>query len=110
MHFSLSMLGSPASFMAMMFMGQELSQRAPQAMHLPSMIRALPRGFLIGFFASVMFDAFITAHSSGRQQIPAQQFFQQKLRGPFRVLQSIADYFAFFPFGGEYPAHPGRGT
>jgi hypothetical protein len=34
--------------------GQELSQRAPQAMHFPSARRALPRGFLVGFFGSIM--------------------------------------------------------
>jgi hypothetical protein len=38
----------------MAFTGQELSQRAPQAMHLPSINRARPRGFFNGFFDSVM--------------------------------------------------------
>jgi hypothetical protein len=42
--------------MVMQSTGQELSQRAPQAMHFPSRRRALPRGFFIGFVASVMDD------------------------------------------------------
>jgi len=53
-HFGWSIIGSPASFISTQFTGQALWQRAPQAMHLPSRSDALPRGFLIGFFVSVI--------------------------------------------------------
>src|SRR4030065_365335 len=43
-HFSRSIIGSPFSFMVIASLGHSLSQRAPQAMHLPGISRAVPRG------------------------------------------------------------------
>jgi hypothetical protein len=62
MHLAVSMTGSPESVISMQLTGQELWQRAPQAMHLPSIRLATPRGFF-GFFMSVMLNPHKTAFS-----------------------------------------------
>jgi len=46
MHSSTMICGSPRSFIWMASVGHACWQRAPQAMHLPSISRALGRGFL----------------------------------------------------------------
>ena len=74
------MIGSPASFISMASTGQALWQRAPQAMHFPSRRQALPRGFLIGFFASVMKFLMIRMHGSSTDSIRAQR--QRSLTAP----------------------------
>jgi hypothetical protein len=40
--------------MVTQFTGQADSHLPPQAMHLPAISAALPRGFLTGFFGSLM--------------------------------------------------------
>ena len=81
----------PASFMATASTGQELSQRAPQAMHFPSMTRALPRGFLIGFSVMLFTPRSISATFAVQPATPAIGPYSAASRsGPSRSLSGRA--------------------